>query len=116
MAEEKKEEIKKPAEPAPQAAAEKKESPAQSQTPSQAAAPAAEAKAPEATQAAAGAAKTEEAKKEEPKAERPANCVVCNKSIKKRWYYRNGKYYCTKTCWQTALKKAKAPEGEAKPQ
>ncbi len=40
------------------------------------------------------------------KKERPANCAVCNKSIKKlRWYYRNGKYYCTQRCWKTTLKK-----------
>lgn len=48
------------------------------------------------------------------KVERPANCVACNKSIKKQWYYRNGKYYCTKGCWQTTSKKEKAPkEGES---
>jgi hypothetical protein len=48
-----------------------------------------------------------EAKK---KREKPANCAVCNKSIrKKRWYYRNGKYYCTKRCWKTTLKKKDQP-------
>lgn len=41
-----------------------------------------------------------------PKRERPSNCAGCNKSIKKkRWYYRNGKYYCTKRCWKNTLKK-----------
>lgn len=40
------------------------------------------------------------------KQERPANCAGCKKSIKnKRWYYRNGKYYCTKRCWSTTNKK-----------
>ena len=40
------------------------------------------------------------------KAQKPSNCAACNKSIKKkRWYYRNGKYYCTKRCWKTAVKK-----------
>jgi hypothetical protein len=40
------------------------------------------------------------------KKEKPANCAGCNKSIKKkRWYYRDGKYYCTKRCWVTASKK-----------
>lgn len=40
------------------------------------------------------------------KKEKPSNCASCNKSIKnKRWYYRNGKFYCTKTCWQEASKK-----------
>lgn len=48
--------------------------------------------------------------------ERPANCAACNKSIKKkRWYYRNGKCYCTKRCWKTTVKKEEKPkEGEAK--
>ncbi|MDD3905072.1 MAG: hypothetical protein PHS46_00900 [Candidatus Omnitrophica bacterium] len=42
------------------------------------------------------------------KAEKPANCAACNKSIKnKRWYYRNGKFYCSKRCWQTASEKDK---------
>jgi len=39
------------------------------------------------------------------KREKPANCAGCKKSIKnKRWYYRNGKYYCTKRCWSTTNK------------
>lgn len=52
------------------------------------------------------------------KKEKPANCAGCNKSIrKKRWYYRNGKFYCTKRCWTNALKKeAKAPEEAGKEQ
>lgn len=38
--------------------------------------------------------------------ERPSNCAGCNKSIKrKRWYYRNGKYYCAKRCWKNTSKK-----------
>ncbi len=58
-----------------------------------------------------------EAKAPEPKKEKPANCASCNKSIKnKRWYYRNGKYYCSKRCWQTAAKKEKAPKDQAVPQ
>ena len=50
-----------------------------------------------------------------PKKERPANCAACNKSMKdKRWYYRSGKYYCTKRCWRTAKKKdAKPAEAKA---
>ena len=47
--------------------------------------------------------------KAEPKAavkiERPANCAACNKSIKKKWYYRNGKYFCSKRCWKGTIKK-----------
>ena len=100
MAEEKKEEVTKPApEPAQPTAPDitpKAEAPA---------APAEPAKAPEAK------------KKEEVTIEKPANCASCNKSIKnKRWYYRNGKYYCSKRCWQTASKKEKAPEAQATPQ
>jgi len=55
--------------------------------------------------------KPKEEKKEEPKKEKPANCANCNKSIKnKRWYYRDGKYYCTKRCWKLTLKKEEAPK------
>lgn len=51
------------------------------------------------------------AEEKKAKAERPSNCAGCNKSIKKkRWYYRNGKFYCTKRCWQAALKKEKKAE------
>ncbi len=51
----------------------------------------------------------------EVKRERPANCEGCKKSIKnKRWYYRNGKYFCTKRCWSTTDKKsAKTQEAPA---
>ena len=67
---------------------------------------------PEETQAAPQAVPVQEKAKEEKapaapvKKERPSNCAACNKSIKKkRWYYRNGKFYCTKRCWHTTLKK-----------
>ena len=66
-----------------------------------------EAKAPEAPP------ETKDAKKEETpaKKEKPSNCAACNKPIKKkRWYYRNGKFYCSKTCWNTASKKDRKPE------
>lgn len=104
MADEKKEELKNEAK-APEAPA----------APQQ---PAAESKAPaEAVQAAPVASAKEEKKEEVPaKKERPANCEGCKKSIKnKRWYYRNGKYYCTKRCWGTANKKpAKTEEAPQK--
>ena len=46
-----------------------------------------------------------------PKVEKPANCASCNKSIKnKRWYYRNGKFFCTKRCWKTMIKKEETKE------
>jgi len=71
--------------------------------------PAAAAKASEAKPAAKG-----EAGK---KKERPTNCAVCNKAFKhKHWYYKNGKYFCTKRCWEKldAEIKAKAAEARAK--
>jgi len=72
-------------------------------------------KAPEAAKSAeAKPAAKEEAKK---KKERPTNCAVCNKAFKhKHWYYKNGKYFCTKRCWEklNADLKAKAAETKAK--
>jgi hypothetical protein len=72
-------------------------------------APAAPQAAPaEASPAAAAPAEVKAEKKEAPPVvkEKPANCAGCKKSIKnKRWYYRNGKYYCTKRCWGTTNKK-----------
>ncbi|MDP3730432.1 MAG: hypothetical protein Q8R14_02780 [Candidatus Omnitrophota bacterium] len=45
-------------------------------------------------------------KPEEKKIEKPSNCAVCKKSIKKkRYYYRNGKYFCTQRCFKTTVKK-----------
>jgi len=59
--------------------------------------------------------KAEAPKPEEKKKEKPSNCAVCNKSIKKkRYYYRNGKYFCTQRCFKTTVKKA-APEATDKP-
>lgn len=43
--------------------------------------------------------------------EKQTNCLGCNKPLKKiKRYYRNGKYYCTKRCWQKAI----APKEEKK--
>lgn len=43
-----------------------------------------------------------------PEAEKQTNCLNCNKPIKKlKRYYRNGKYYCNKTCWKTDKTKSK---------
>ncbi len=51
--------------------------------------------------------KADAPKPEEKKKEKPSNCTVCNKSIKKkRYYYRNGKYFCTQRCFKTTVKKA----------
>lgn len=47
--------------------------------------------------------------------ERPTNCAVCNKAFKhKRWYYKNGKYFCTKRCWEKLNAELKAKIAEAK--
>ncbi len=47
--------------------------------------------------------------------EKQTNCLACNKLLKKiKRYYRNGKYYCTKRCWQDYLKKSKTDEKEQK--
>jgi hypothetical protein len=65
-------------------------------------------KTPEAQPQAPAAAPGEAAKTPEVKAkkEKPSNCAGCKKSIKKkRWYYRDGKYYCSKRCFKTTLKK-----------
>ena len=52
------------------------------------------------------------------KKEKPSNCGSCKKSIKKkRWYYRNGMYFCSKRCWEATLKKEEktnSPAAEAK--
>lgn len=43
-----------------------------------------------------------------PKTEKQANCLACNKPIKKlERYYRNGKFYCSKKCWRDYIKKSK---------
>jgi len=55
-------------------------------------------------------------------ATRAATCTACGKRLnRKRWYYRNGKYFCKKRCWMTEQEKAAkdaakpAPAAEAKP-
>lgn len=70
----------------------------------------------QAPSAPAAAEKVEEKKKDlRAKSEKPSNCAACNKSLKrKRWYYRNGKYYCTKRCWKTILKKEEKPSAAKK--
>lgn len=41
-----------------------------------------------------------------PAKEVQANCLACNKQIKKlKRYYRNGKFYCNKKCWRNYIKK-----------
>jgi hypothetical protein len=117
MSEEKNEakETAKPAEGTPKAEAPKQEAPKQE-------APKVEApkqEAPKQEAAAQGTAKPEAPKAEEKKKEKPNVCAVCNKSIKKkRYYYRDGKFYCTKRCWKTTAKKEskEAKETPAEPE
>ena len=40
-------------------------------------------------------------------ATKAAACAQCSKRLnRKRWYYRNGKYYCTQRCFETERAKA----------
>lgn len=111
MAEEKKDQTKEtpktetPKEHAPKAETPKAETPAKE-------APKAEAPKEETIKAESAVEKKVEETKEEKKKEKPSNCAACNKSIKKkRYYYRDGKHYCTKRCWKTTIKKEeKVPE------
>ncbi len=63
----------------------------------------------------AEAVKAETPKPEEKTKEKPSNCAACKKSIKKkRYYYRNGKYFCTQRCFKTTIVKA-SPEAKDAP-
>jgi hypothetical protein len=43
---------------------------------------------------------------EKPARVKASNCVVCNKVLKRgNWYYRNGKFFCTKRCWKKSTEK-----------
>ena len=47
-------------------------------------------------------------------ATRAAACSSCSKRLnRKHWYYRDGKYYCKRRCWDTEQAKA-AKDAEAK--
>jgi len=68
--------------------------------------------APEQEAPKAEATKADAPKPEEKKKGKPSNCAVCNKSIrKKRYYYRNGKYFCTQRCFKTTIKDLPAETG-----
>ena len=46
-------------------------------------------------------------------ATRAATCTTCNKRLnRKSWYYRNGKYFCTKRCWTKEQAKAQQEQAE----
>jgi len=45
-----------------------------------------------------------EEKKGQETLKKPANCMKCNKILqRKKWYYRNGGYYCSKRCWKLSV-------------
>lgn len=49
----------------------------------------------------------------QPKEEKQANCLACNKPIRKlKRYYRDGKFYCSKKCWKDFLAKSKEEKKE----
>jgi hypothetical protein len=51
---------------------------------------------------------TENQAKAKTTTEKQANCLSCNKPIKKiKKYYRDQKYYCNKRCWKDFIKKTK---------
>ena len=65
-----------------------------------------EAQVPATTPDAAKPAEQKTEAKAEIKKEKPSNCAGCKKSIKKkRWYYRDGKFYCSKRCFKSTIKK-----------
>lgn len=42
-------------------------------------------------------------------ATRASACASCGKRLtRKQWYYRNGRYFCTRRCWDTEREKASA--------
>lgn len=42
---------------------------------------------------------------------RPTNCLACNKAFKHRkWYYKDGNYFCTKRCWKKFAEEKKKEE------
>jgi hypothetical protein len=50
-----------------------------------------------------------------PAQEKQTNCPSCNKPIKKlKRYYRDGKFYCTKRCWEEFIAKSKQDKEEKK--
>jgi hypothetical protein len=53
------------------------------------------------------------AENQEKQAEVAVNCPACNKHLRKvKRYYRDGKYYCSKTCWRSFSQKAAAKGAE----
>lgn len=61
-----------------------------------------------------GEVKQEEIKEVKPivpeKIAKPKECPICNKNMDKKWYYRDGAFYCGKGCWKKTKKKAGADQ------
>ena len=56
-------------------------------------------------------AEAKEAKPAAPeKVVKPKECSVCSKNMDKKWYYRDGAFYCGKGCWKKTKKKAEADQ------
>jgi hypothetical protein len=50
-----------------------------------------------------------------PAVEKQTNCLSCNKPIKKlKRYYRDGKFYCSRKCWQAFKQKTKEEKEKTK--
>lgn len=46
---------------------------------------------------------------------RPSACAHCGKRLTyKSWYYRNGKHFCKRRCWNAAEEKAATESAKAK--
>ncbi len=49
-------------------------------------------------------------------ATRAPTCASCGKRLtRKQWYYRNGRYFCKRRCWDTEREKASAEAAKAAP-
>ena len=45
---------------------------------------------------------------------RPSTCAHCGKRLTyKSWYYRNGKHFCKRRCWNAAQEKAATERAKA---
>ncbi|MFA4888200.1 MAG: hypothetical protein WC628_01315 [Candidatus Omnitrophota bacterium] len=61
------------------------------------------------------AAEAQKIESPKPTQEKQANCLACNKPIRKlKRYYRDGKYYCSKKCWRAFLAKQHQEQNEKK--
>lgn len=58
--------------------------------------------------------KHKEAEGAKPQEEKQTNCLACGKPIKKlKRYYRNGKFYCSRKCWEKSVKPKEEKDAKA---